>query len=324
MDSLFQRIRRRLGGQEPPSRSGRVLVAAFGKHPGWDDHMEDIGLETPALVALKRVLYVEGIGKNIDSGKWAELEARQSALEFGHAFVWCRDSDTLAGRLWPSRDGRGRTSYPMVICTHGWQVSLRWVYDCVLPHLARLETQCRNSSTADEVRACLSTGRGALQTMLDAVGGPTREPREEADPIAQLLQHPGLGLDQEGLIRILYHLDRGMSAGRVSRARRDGSEHAAHARVPASCDAVAEVSILWTRLLLREYGPQASVLVIMPQQEAWLDIILGEPSPSQVVCLRASLEALPLTNAVPYNISDEFLARMRQKTGISKASDPRR
>jgi hypothetical protein len=295
-----------------------MLVAAFGKHPGWDDHMEDIGLQTPALVALKRFLYVEGIGKNIDNGKWAELEARQSALEFGHTFVWCRDSDTLAGRLWPSRDGRGRTSYPMIVCTQGQQVSLRWVYEDVLPHLAHLETQCRNSNTADEVRAHLLACRGALQTALDAVGGPTRGLHDETDLVAALLQDPGSGLNQEGLIRILYHLHRETSAGVVSHAGRNRCEHSAHARVPAARGLVAEASILWTRLLLRECGPHTSVIVFMPHQGAWLDIIIGEPSASQLVCLRAALEALPLTNTVPYKISDEFVERIVQKTGISK------
>jgi hypothetical protein len=321
MDSLFQRIRRRLGGRETSGPHPRLLVAAFGKHPGWDDHMEDIGLETPALVALKRVLYVEGIGKNIDSGKWADLEARQSAIEFGHTFVWCRDSDTLAGRLWPSRDGRGRTSYPMVVCTQGRQVSLRWMYECVLPYMTHLEMQCRNSSTADEVRAYLLACKGTLQTTLDAVGGPARELHDETDHIATLLQHPGSGLSQEGLIRILYHLHRETSASVVSRAGRNRCEHSAHARVPASRGLVAEASILWTRLLLREYGPHTSVLVFMPHQRAWLDIIIGEPSAPQFVCLRASPEALPLTNTVPYKITDEFVERIVQKTGISKVSD---
>ena len=321
MDSLFQRIRRRLGGRAAVRPYGHLLVAAFGKHPAWDDHMEDIGLETPALVALKRLLYVEGIAKNIDNGKWAVLEARQSAIEFGHTFVWCRDSDTLAGRLWPSRDGRGRTSYPMVVCTQGQQVSLRWVYESVLPHLVRLETQCRDSSTADEVRSSLLTCRGALQAALDAVGGPARELPDETDPSVTLLRRPGSGLDQEGLIRILYHLHRETSAGAVSRAGRNRCGHAAHARVPVSHDLVAEASILWTRLLLREYGPRTSVLVFMPHQRAWLDIIIGEPSASQLVCLRAAPEALPLTNTVPYKISDEFVERIVHKTGISKVSD---
>jgi hypothetical protein len=321
MDSLFQRIRRRLGGREAFCPRDHLLLAAFGKHPAWDDHMEDIGLETPALVALKRILYVEGIGKNIDNGKWAELEARQFAIGFGHTFVWCRDSDILAGRLWPSRDGRGRTSYPMVVCTQGRHVPLRWMYDGILPHLAHLETECRNRTTADEVRASLSACRATLQTMLDAAGGPERESREGADPFAQLLDHPGSRLDQEGLIRILYHLHRETSAGSVSRFGRARCEHPAHARVPAASGFVTEASIQWTRLLLHEYGRAAGVLMIMPQQGGWLDIVLGSPSPAQLVCLRASLEALPLTNTVPYKINDEFVERIQQKAGISQTSD---
>ena len=157
--------------------------------------------------------------------------------------------------------------------------------------------------------------------MLDTSGRPEQEHREPANPIARLMDHPELGLDREGLIRILYHIDREMSAGLVSRAGRDGYERSVHARVPASSGHVAEASILWTNLLLREYGQYTGVLIIIPQQKTWLDIIIGEPSPSQLYCLRASFEALPLTNTVPSKISDEFVERVRQKAGHSKARD---
>jgi hypothetical protein len=319
MDSLFKRIKRRLSSPGPFHDRGRMTVAAFGKHPGWDDHMDDLGLETPALVAMKRVLYVEGIGKNIDNGRWAELESAQSAIEFGHTFVWCKDSDTVAGRLWPSRDGRGRASYPMVVCVHCRHVTLRWAYDRVLPRLARLETECRNSSTANDVRVCLSECQDALLTMFDTSGHPERERREEADPISQLVDHLRLCLDEQGLIRVLYHINRGISAGSAAHTEPEEYEPSAHARVPVSSDRIAETSILWTSLLLKEYGPRTGVLAIMPEQKTWLDIIIGEPSPSQLYCLRASLEALPLTNTVPYKISDEFIARVRQRTGVSTA-----
>ena len=52
----------------------RVHVAAFGKHPGWDDHIEEIGLDSDLLVKAKRLLYTEGIAGNIDSGAWEKLE----------------------------------------------------------------------------------------------------------------------------------------------------------------------------------------------------------------------------------------------------------
>ncbi|MEN6426773.1 MAG: hypothetical protein ABFE13_15545 [Phycisphaerales bacterium] len=315
MDSLFKRIRQRLSSWGTSSEDRSLVAAAFGKHPGWDDHMDDI--QTPAVAALKRILYDEGIGRNIDNGRWAELESRQSAIEFGHTFVWCRDSDTIAGRLWPSRDGRGRTSYPMVVCVHCLHVPLRWVYDYVLPRLVRLETECRNSGTANEVRACLSACQEALLVMLDKSDRSEQEPCGEADPIIRLMDSAVSGPDKEGLIRILYHIDREMSAGVVSCAGRDGYEHSVHVRVPASGGHVAETSIVWTTLLLREYGQHAGVFVIMPQQETWLDIIIGDPSP-QLYCLRVSSEALPLTSTVPYKISDEFVERVRQRAGIAR------
>ena len=30
--------------------SARIQVAGFGKHPAWDDHIDDIGLNTESLV----------------------------------------------------------------------------------------------------------------------------------------------------------------------------------------------------------------------------------------------------------------------------------
>jgi len=38
----------------------QIFLAAFGKHPGWNDHMDDVGLETESLVAAKTRLYVDG------------------------------------------------------------------------------------------------------------------------------------------------------------------------------------------------------------------------------------------------------------------------
>jgi hypothetical protein len=316
MDSLIRRLKQWLSGPADSRGGSRMIVAAFGKHPGWADFMDDIGLETPALVAIKR-LYVEGIEKNI--GKWAELESKQSIVGFGHTFVWCRDSDIVAGRLWPSRDRQGRSSYPMVVCAHCRHVAVRWVYDRVLPRLASLETECRSSDSASSVLACISACQGTLQTMLDTSGSSGQEPHEKADRIAQLMDYSGLGPDDEGLIRILYHIDREMSAGLVAPVGRGGDTHSADARVPVSGNHVVEASILWTSLLLSQYGQHTRVLIIIPQHETWIDIIVGEPVPTQLYCLRAPIEALPLTNTVLYKISDEFAEKVRQKAGISSA-----
>src|SRR5438874_1572363 len=98
--------------------SVKVHVAAFGKHPGWDDHIEEIGLDSAQLVNAKRVLYTECIGGNIDSGVWEKLDSDKQ-IPFKHTFYWRTGepgAGLLVGKMWASRDGKGRTKYPMIVC----------------------------------------------------------------------------------------------------------------------------------------------------------------------------------------------------------------
>ena len=110
MASILKKIVERFNTKGQKIPSGKVSVAAFGKHPGWDDHIDDIGLDTDILVAVKRILYIQGIGRNIDAGSWDKLEENQLVEKFGHAFVWCMNGDVVVGRLWSSKDGKGRAS----------------------------------------------------------------------------------------------------------------------------------------------------------------------------------------------------------------------
>lgn len=313
MDSLIRRIKLRLHRQRTSPTGSRMVLAAFGKHPGWDDHMEDIGLDTHTLVAVKRILYVQGIGGNIEHGKWAELETKHLAIEFDHAFVWCRDGDIVAGRLWASRDGRGRTSYPMVVCIHCRKVPLRWVHDRILPRLGDIETACRSSASAGEVRNCLSQCQAGVSAIRETLSPTERGRAGGTNPIGGPAACPELGLDEEGLIRILYHIDREISVGSPTPTGKSKDRHSALARTPISGGRVREACTSWMELLLSMYGQERGVLVLVPREEAWLDIIVGEPGPAQLYCLRASAEALPLTTTVPYKISSEFSEAMRRR-----------
>ena len=100
-----------------------INLAAFGKHPGWDDHIPGIGLETEGLANLKQLLYVTGIGGQIDSGGWEKLEAGKRLEGFDHTFLWQRQGQLLLGRLWSSTDRKGRAKYPMVICVESQGIS---------------------------------------------------------------------------------------------------------------------------------------------------------------------------------------------------------
>src|SRR4029079_11585679 len=85
------------------SPSGRyVALAAFGKHPGWDDHIEDLGLETDSLILARNVLYVQGVGGQIDTGAWEKLKDEHRIAAFNHTFIWLRGDQFLLGRMWSS------------------------------------------------------------------------------------------------------------------------------------------------------------------------------------------------------------------------------
>ena len=71
MKSFFKEF---LRDEPPPAGDGpQVCLGAFGKHPGWDDHMDDLGLETESLLQAKHLLYVQGIGQHINSGVFAGI-----------------------------------------------------------------------------------------------------------------------------------------------------------------------------------------------------------------------------------------------------------
>src|SRR3984957_6683950 len=96
--------------------SDRILIAGFGKHPAWDDHIDDIGLTTETLVLTKQLLYSEGIATHLASGAWDQIEKSGNAIEFDHRLVWGRDQQVIVGALWASAHRKGRARFPLVIC----------------------------------------------------------------------------------------------------------------------------------------------------------------------------------------------------------------
>ena len=208
LDSAIKKIVKRFypkGQDKPPEK---VVVAAFGKHPAWDDHIDDIGLDTDTLITAKRILYVQGIGGNIDSGSWSKLREDQQIEDFNHAFVWCGGHNIIVGRLWSSRDGKGRTSYPMVVCVQCCQLSLEWIFENILPGLKKIERACVETTSAGEVRTTIENAQKEF-----------RQLAQQCPPCADLLQiHSGAltkiaecfeaGGNHEGLLRILYNIER--------------------------------------------------------------------------------------------------------------------
>jgi hypothetical protein len=55
------------------------------------------------------------------------------------------------------------------------------------------------------------------------------------------------------------------------------------------------------------------VLALLPAGQPWLDLVVGTPTVSQIYCVRASLQAMPLTTQIPYTLEPQFVARANAK-----------
>jgi hypothetical protein len=309
--SILKKIVARFKPRGQETAPERVFIAAFGKHPGWDDHIDDIGLETGILVAVKRILYVQGIGGNIDSGNWEKLQEDQRLEGFKHLFVWRMDDDIVVGRLWSSRDGKGRTSYPMVVCVQCCQLPLQWVFENVLPSLEKIEEICVATTSPADVKSALENAQMEFRRLVQQSQHVADSPGVSLNALAKLAGSPEMGADNEGLLRILYHVER-----EITRYQPDASKgetvRPTLLRVPVSAPAMLQNTLMWFGFLLDKFNKDIPVLVLIPLENSWIDIIIGEPTEVQLYCLRASLRMIPLTSTIPYNMGSEFIARTNQ------------
>ena len=288
----------------------QIFLGAFGKHPGWDDHVEDLGLETDSLIFAKTILYVNGIGGQIDAGAWEKLEPAQQVPAFNHVFVWQRSGQFLIGRMWSSSDGKGRTRYPMVVCAHCAGVQLGWALDQVLPRLEMMERACRETNSAADVRAMMNKYRHELRSSLTGMMPELEYAPVSAEARERFLARPEFGAQQEGLFRVLYQLKSQTSGFAPGKTDTSGTRPQ-QIRLPKAADTVQQAVLLWTRFFQLHIDPSAPLLFTIPLTEDWVDATMGEPGSQEMFCLRASPKSVPLASEIPFNLDGSF----REKSG---------
>jgi hypothetical protein len=311
LKNIFHHLRPAKPKDTPPE----IRLAAFGKHPGWDDHMEDLGLDTPRLIAVKDLLYVRGIGSNIDAGAWDKLPAGRRIDGFNHAFIWHWADEVVLGRFWSSRDGKGRTHYPMVVCLACTGLPLGWVLEHGVGFLEDTRQQCQAVASAAAVRAIFSAGQARLTTLL------AEQPREPPDPfmsaqeVRALARRPEMGDNQIGFLRICHQMDRGFPGfwSPTSRVLHTPPSRSEQLRLPVGqADAYAAAN-QWIRFLSAHLRDVVGILALWPLGGfPWLDVIAGDPSASQLLCLRCTLAAIPLTTDIPFNVDPKLGADVGQ------------
>ena len=128
--------------------SAGPVLALFGKHPAWNDHMDDFGLSTPSLRTCKRLLYLQGMAANA---------ARQQSegwpvQPYRHFLLWLREREALLIRMVESEDGRGRGYFPFLAAVHFDSTEAQRSLRLLLPALRSLVDDCRHLHSRDAVR----------------------------------------------------------------------------------------------------------------------------------------------------------------------------
>ena len=280
----------------------RFSLATFGKHPGWDDHIDDIGLDTESLQMAKQIFYIDGIGGQVDTGEWEKLTEEKGLEHFKHIFLWKRGAAFLLGKINSSRDGKNRTKYPMILCAHCTGVSLDWALMHLLPRIEEAEVRCHAVQTADEVRSIIVT---TTETLRQAVA--QAEDTGASFPPTPFIQSLALENPQEAIYRIIYFI-RNQMTGYMNGARSEDESRMRpiEMRLPANRGASVESMVFWTRFLESQLGKDVPFLVTVPLQETWLDVVVGEPTAREFHALRAKPALVTFTSDVPYALDAAF------------------
>jgi hypothetical protein len=284
---------------EAPGPKPTLHLAAFGKHPGWDDHLDDLGIETESLAVAKQLIYLQGLASQIDSAAWEDLAPSRRLGEFNHRLLWTGAAGFLAGSLWSSQDGKGRSKYPMVLCAHIRGAPPERALG-IFPVLDELKAACRVTASAADVRRILEAGRDRLRAQLEAAGeAPADDGARPALPPAP----------RQALHRILYEIQGQMKEMAPGALRGRGPMEAAsrRLRLPAApADGAALVG--WSAFVRSQIDPEVPLLGMAASEGGWIDVVAGRPSGPDFFCLRATTAQLPLTSEIPYTLDPPFTA----------------
>lgn len=284
----------------------RIYLGAFGKHPGWNDHLDDIGLATASLIEARRLLYA-GITQQIESAAWDKAGGERVAAGFDHLFHWRRPGESLTGLMWSSRDGKGRSLYPMVAVAHCVGRPFAWVADVVLPALEAAATKCRQTTSADAVVSIVNETQQWLRVRmagdLASTAGTT---------LGRLACTEFFQRESTALPRVLHHLRHQFGAfapGTEEWCESDQHAQSRSLRLPQIPGTrPAESLHAWLSFLRTQLNPAVPILGLLRLDGTWIDVIVGEPAPADFFVLRALNAAVPLVTDIPYQLEPEFAA----------------
>lgn len=299
----------------------RAFLGAFGKHPGWNDHLDDIGLVTTSMVEARSILY-GGIAHQIEHATWEKAGPQKVIPGFNHVIHWRRLNESLTGLIWSSQDGKGRALYPMITVAHCVTRSFSWLAGELLPALEDIKAKCISTTSAGVVIAHIKGVEQALQPRLpdlnrvstnSGLGVPAWTSHFAKDPVA--------------LRRVLHHLRRNFALftpGSLEWCKGEKQSMSRSLRLPQIPGASPAESLnAWLSFLSTQLDPAVPLFGLLPVEENWLDVIVGEPAPTDFFLLRARPSEIPVVADIPYEFGPENEADdARLTAGLSKGELP--
>lgn len=286
-----------------------AYFAAIGKHPGWNDHMDDQGLETPLLIDFRRFFYVQGMCGVIDSGAWESLDPDQRLNSFNHLLLCKRGASLLLAKLWSSSDGKGRSKYPFVAIAQTDNMPVSWLLENAAPLLDSLHTSASNTKNSNDVVAAVNSMRQTLRQNLPPAAPVAPPP---LSPLKELETRFDMG--HSALRILLYHTQREF-ASFIKGNRASSSATPRQMRVPRCADSAITSLGIWSRYLDSFIDDSVMTLAIAPVEHPWVDLLTAEPTPALLSCIRYSLAAMPLSTGIPYNLDPDFIASADRMIG---------
>ncbi len=284
----------------------RVYLGGFGKHPGWNDHLDDLGLVTTSLIEARRILY-SGIAHQIETAAWEKAGADKVAPGFDHVVHWRRPGESITGLMWSSKDGKGRALYPMVAVVQCVDQPFSWIAEEVLPALDAAAAKCRETTSAGTVIAVLNHAQETLRNRAPGRGaaGSVESPLGVAAWSDYCRREP------TALKRVLHHL--AAQCAPFAPGSAEWCQNEAHAasrslRLPQIPGArPAESLNAWISFCATQIDPSVPILGLLPMDRTWVDLIVGEPAPADFFALRALPGAVPLVTDIPYQLDQQML-----------------
>ena len=281
----------------------KVFLCGFGKHPGWNDHLDDIGVITDSLIKAKALIY-DGIAHQVESAAWAKGGPDRVAPGFDHVIHWRRMYESLTGLMWSSSDGKGRSLYPMITLAHCVGQPFAWQAEEVLPALQEVGAKCRATNLGISVVAILNAAQEALRARpCDKAGVPAPGTGIGVKPWAEHFAREPVALR-----RVLHHLQVNFSAfapGSVEwcENRKPSPTLSRSLRLPVVPGATAAESLnAWLSFLATQLDPAVPLLGLLPNGRNWLDVIVGEPVQTEFVILRTLPAATVIVSDIPYEV----------------------